>query len=624
MEKTTRDILPSISKKFTKSSNDYEDKCKPRDEAKNPGVSFIPERGVIPILFYDFEVFKYDWLVVVLDMMNKKEHVIVNDRDVLEALHEQHKGDIWVGFNSRHYDQYILKGVLCGLDPKKINDFIIVQGQPGWRFSTLFRKVHINNYDVMQNLDRGLKVFEGFMGSNIRESSVPFDIDRKLTQAEIEETIQYCRHDVEQTVEIFLRRKDDFEAHMGLAKIASGKDGLNLALLNKTKAQLSAIILEATRQDYDDEFNIDFPDTLRLNKYRAVLDWYKNPENRTYYKHNAKGTVVKNQLEVMVAGVPHVFGWGGLHGAREKYQGQGYYLNMDAASLYPSLMIRYNLHSRSMKHPEKFKEIYDRRLKYKAEKNPLQAPLKLVLNSTYGVMKDPNNDLYDPLQANRVCVYGQLLLLDLIELLEPHCTLIQSNTDGILIKLNEYEDFDLIDDLCWEWEQRTGMTLEFDEYRRVYQKDVNNYIIVDANGNYKSKGAYVKQLNPLDYDLPILNRALVQYMVHDIPIEQTIHSCDQLMEFQLVTKISGKYSHIQHGDRVLKEKTIRVFASKDPKDPGVQKWSIRTGRPEKITNSPLHCFINNGDITGTKVPDKLDKKWYINFAKKRLKDFGVM
>ncbi len=78
-----------------------------------------------------------------------------------------------------------------------------------------------------------------------------------------------------------------------------------------------------------------------------------------------------------------------------------------------------------MKDSRKYEEIYHTRLRYKAEKNPLQAPLKLVLNSTYGVMKDKNNDLYDPLQANRVCVYGQLLLLDLIERLEPHCKIIQ-------------------------------------------------------------------------------------------------------------------------------------------------------------------------------------------------------
>ena len=571
------------------------------------------------MLFYDFEVFKEDWLVVIIDMTKKKEYVIINDSEKLEKVYNENVNDIWVGFNSRHYDQYILKGILCGFDPKRINDYIIVKGNPGWKFSSLFRNIPLNNYDVMSNIDRGLKSFEGFMGNNIKESSVPFDIDRKLTEEEIQETVKYCRHDVEQTIEVFLQRKEDFEACMGLVKLACQGKPLNLSLISKTKSQLAAIILEATPKQHDDEFEIDFPSTLRIKKYTEVVDWYKNLENRCYEKNGKK-----NQLDIMVAGVPHQFGWGGVHGAIPQNSGEGYFLNMDVASLYPSLMIQYNLHSRNMKDPKKYEDIYHTRLKYKKEKNPLQAPLKLVLNSTYGVMKDKNNGLYDPLQANRVCVYGQLLLLDLIEKLEPHCQIIQSNTDGILVKMNKYEDFDLIDDIAYEWEQRTHLKLEFDEYRKVFQKDVNNYIIVDSNGKYKSKGAYVKKLNNLDYDLPIINKALVEYMVHNVPVEKTIDECNDLKEYQLVTKISNKYTHILHGNKYIKEKCIRIFASTDENDQGVVKVHATTGRPAKISNSPEHCFIFNDEVNGVKVPKKLDKAWYIDLAKKRLKDFGVM
>lgn len=578
------------------------------------------------MLFYDFEVFKEDWLVVVIDMMKKEEHVIINDPAALEKLHSENVNEIWVGFNSRHYDQYIFKGILCGFDPKKINDYIIVKGNPGWKFSSLLRNVKLINYDVMTNIDRGLKTFEGFMGNDIRESSVPFDIDRKLTTKELEETVKYCRHDVQQTVEVFLERKDDFEAHMGLVKIACKDKPLDLFLLSKTKVQLSSIILDANKKEHNDEFDIDFPSTLKIEKYTEVLDWYSNPKNRTYYKTVEGKKPQKNQLDIMVAGVPHVFGWGGVHGAIDKYHGEGYYLNMDVASLYPSLMIQYDLGSRNMKDPKKYEEIYHQRLKWKAEKNPLQLPLKLVLNGTYGAMKDKNNQLFDPRQANRVCVYGQLLLLDLIEKLEPHCQIIQSNTDGVLVKLPDGSDetFYLIDDLCHEWEERTGLVLEFEEFRRVFQKDVNNYIVVDHEGKYKSKGAYVKKLNNLDYDLPIINQALVNYMVNDVPIEKTIMECNDLKEFQLVAKASGKYTHILHGDEIIIEKTIRIFASKLETDLGVVKVHKETGRPSKIPNSPEHCFIYNDEVNGVKVPRKLDKQWYINLALKRLADFGVV
>lgn len=594
------------------------------------------------MIFYDFEVFKYDWLVVVIDMKERIEHVIVNDAAKLEKLYNANKNNIWIGFNSRHYDQWILKAILCGFNPKEINDFIIVEDQPGWKFSALMRNFPLNNYDVMQGVDRGLKVFEGFMGNDIKESGVPFDIQRKLTPSEIAETIKYCRHDVEQTIEVFLQRKEDFDAQFGLLKMYK----MPLSNISKTKVQLSAEILEATKNSYHDEFDISFPKTLKISKYKEVVDWYKNPDNRKYYDDSNNSKSKKMQLEINVEGVPHVFGWGGVHGAIEKYNGEGYFLNMDVASLYPSLMINYNLHSRSC-NPAKYIEIYHTRLKYKAEKNPLQAPLKIVLNGTYGAMKDKNNPLYDPLMANNVCVYGQLLLLDLIEHLEPYCKIIQSNTDGVLIKMNKYEDYDIIDDIAYEWEQRTGLMLEFDEYKKVFQKDVNNYVIVDYEGHYKAKGAYVKKLNNLDYDMAIVNKALVDYMVKGVAVETTILGCNDLKEFQQVQKISNKYEHILYGvklktiqiqgkrkilnrevldssqAKILKEKCVRCFASKGDEG-GLYMLHKKKDKPDKISNTPENCFLWNDSVEGVKCPSNLDKQWYIDMAKKRLKDFGVL
>ena len=577
------------------------------------------------MIFYDFEVFKYDWLVVLIEPDKQTESVICNNKAKLENYYSKNQESIWVGFNSRQYDQYILKGILAGFNPKAINDFIIIKNEPGWRYSSLLRQFPLNNYDVMTGIDRGLKVFEGFMGNDIRETSVPFDIDRPLTAAEIAETIKYCRHDVEQTIEVFLKRISDFEAQMGLLKMFN----LPLRSISKTKVQLSAEILEASPRKYDDEFDISFPDTMRIEKYKKVVDWYKDPKNLCY-EHwtkgkNGKEVLKKTQLNIKVAGVPNVFGWGGVHGAREKYFGEGYFINMDVASLYPSLMIRYGLTSRSC-NPDKFKDIVETRLRYKHEKNPLQAPLKIVINGTYGASKDPNNPLYDPRQANNVCVYGQLLLLDLIEHLESYCEIIQSNTDGLLIKMpdsgNEDEFFQMVDDIAAEWEERTGLVLEFDEYRKVFQKDVNNYVIVDAEGNYKSKGAYVKKLNELDYDLAIVNKALINFMVKGAWVENTILNCNDLKEFQQVKKISGKYEYIKHGNKVLNEKTVRCFASRNSSDGGLFKKHSTTGRLAKVEGTPEHCFLVNGSVNGLGCPAELDKSWYIDVAKKRLIDFG--
>ena len=564
--------------------------------------------------FYDFEVFAHDWLVVIINLYEKTETVIVNDKEKLENYYESHKNEIWVGYNNNHYDQYIMKAILCDFDPKEVNDFIIKDGKQGWQFSSLFRKITMYNYDTMFRSDRGLKALEGFMGNNIKETSVPFDIDRKLTVDEINETIKYCRHDVEQTIEVFFARKDKFDAQMGLIKMFN----LPLSDISRTLTQLSAKVLEAQRQQRDDEFNISFPDTLRINKYAEVVEWYKNPNNRDYSK----------SLTIKVAGVETQFGWGGIHSAIPKYVGEGYFINMDVTSLYPSLMIRYNLHSRNIKDPQKYVDMYHTRVKFKAEKNPLQIALKEPLNGSYGAMKDKNNPLYDPLMANNICVHGQLLLLDLMEKLEPYAEIIQSNTDGILIKMpnghNEDKWFNLIDDIVHEWEKRTGLTMEFDEYRKVFQKDVNNYFAVTPDGKYKSKGSYVKKQNSLDYDLPIVNKAMIEFMVNNVPIEITIGNCNQLIMFQKIVKLTGKFKNAIHNGKILSEKCFRAFASTRSSDTYIGKQKSDGATIEKFANTPEHCFIVNDDVKESKVPNHLDKSWYIQMAKERLMQFGVM
>lgn len=575
------------------------------------------QKGVNGLLFYDFEVFKYDWLVVVMDMTAKKTHVIINSPEELEALYKANIKEIWVGFNSRHYDQYILKAILCGFDPKKVNDYIITKGNPGWKFSSLFRQFPLWNYDVMLNTDVGLKSFEGFMGNDIKETSVPFNIDRKLTPEEIAETVKYCKHDVEQTVQVFLKRTEEFNTMMYFIK----HFGLSMDYISKTKAQLAAEILGGNRKgaDFDDEFQFPILDCLHLNKYKHIAEWYANPENHDYSK---------KQDKQIVAGVEHTFAWGGGHGARAKYSADGVFLIIDVTAYYPSLQKKYHFGYRVMNHPENFEFIHDSNIAYKRKGDKkARQPFKIMDNAISGQMKQKSSALYDPMSNNSICINGQLLLLDLVEHIEPYCELIQNNTDGIIVKLKDYEhDFDVLDDVVYEWEQRTGMKMDFDTYiGTIYQKDVNNYLLIDRKtGAVKAKGGYVMKLNDLSYDLPIINKALVDYMIHGIPVRRTIMECQDLREFQLVSRISSKYTHILYGDKPIKEKCIRVFASNNPADPGVKKVHAVRKTTAKLTNSPEHCFIFNDDVKSVPVPNKLDRQWYIDFANKRLSDFGVV
>lgn len=569
------------------------------------------------MLFYDFEVFAYDWLVVVMDMTAKKTHVIINSPEELEALYRENVKRIWSGFNTRHFDQYIFKAILCGFNPKKVSDYIIVKGNPGWKFSSLFRQFPLWNYDVMLGTDGSLKSFEGFMGNNIKETSVPFNIDRKLTEKEIAETVKYCKHDVEQTIEVFLKRTEEFNTMMYFIKHFN----LSMDSISKTKSQLAAEILGGNRKgaEFDDEFDFPILDCLRLKKYKHIADWYANPENHDYSK---------KQDKQIVAGVEHTFAWGGGHGARLKYSSSGVFLIIDVTAYYPSLQKKYHFGYRVMNNPENFEFIHDSNIEFKKKGDKkARQPFKIMDNAISGQMKQKSSALYDPMSNNSICINGQLLLLDLVEHIEPYCELIQNNTDGIIVKLKDYErDFDILDDVVYEWEQRTGMKMDFDTFiGTIYQKDVNNYLLVDKHtGAVKAKGSYVMKLNDLSYDLPIINKALVDYMIKGIPVERTISECQDLREFQLVSRISSKYTHILYGDKPIKERCIRIFASKDPSDPGVKKVHAARKTAAKLTNSPEHCFIFNDDVKGVSVPEKLNKQWYIDLANKRLSDFGVI
>ena len=184
--------------------------------------------------------------------------------------------------------------------------------------------------------------------------------------------------------------------------------------------------------------------------------------------------------------------------------------------------------------------------------------------------------------------------------------------------------------LYYEWEKRTRMGLGLDVIREIYQKDVNNYLWIDENDEIERKGAYVKALNDLDYDLAVVNNALVNYMAYGIPVEDTVLKCDSFKDFQKVVKVSNKYVCGQHNGRLLNDKTFRVFASKNKNDTCIYKVKLHMKgtwddpyRLEKFANTPEHCFIENGDINGVKIPDQLNKQWYIDLAKKRLRDFGV-
>lgn len=578
--------------------------------------------------FYDFEVFRHDWLVVIINPVENVKTIIANDSKALRRYYNAHDEQIWVGYNSRNYDTFILKSILLGINPKKTNDDIIVRGLSGYKISKEFKKIKFYNFDVYQK--NSLKILEGFMGNDIRETEVDFNIPRKLNPPEMRQTVKYCMHDVEQTIQVFRRKKELYESQIQLIETFD----LPKYMIGLTQAQLTANILGCERvEGRDDEFDLKLVDTLRIKKYIKAKEWFENKSNMDYSK----------SFNLDVCGVPHQFGWGGLHGCPEEpLHAKGNIFHVDVTSYYPSIMIVYDFLTRNCKDKKSYKKIYDIRVALKkAGKKIEQAPYKIVLNGTYGICKDKYSSAFDPRQANNVCVNGQLMLLDLLEHLEPYIILIQSNTDGLIVQVKDEKNIDKFREICKEWEERTGMGLGFDEIDEIWQGDVNNYIFRFKSGILERKGAYVMELDELNYNLPIVNKAIVNYLTKNIMPEETIKSCNNMKEFQILVKISSNYRCGYHNGWYLNDSTFRVFASKNNNDTSILKCKypigtvIRSGgafddgssrvyKGEKFADTPEHCFIYNSNVNDLSVTDKLDKRWYIDLAEKRLAEkFGI-
>lgn len=590
---------------------------------------------------YDFEVYsKINWFCVTFINYEdrNKEVVIVNDRAKLIEFYNAHKDDIFISYNGRQYDTGIFKGILDGMNVGYVNDKLIKEGKKPFQVVKNAKKYPLNDYDTILK-DKSLKQLEAFMGDDIRETEVDFNIDRPLTEEEIKQTLYYNHHDVIEVLRVLDYCWDDFEGQLDIIELY----GLDMSYFTKTKVQLavSPKILNAVDQHtLDDEFDIRLPETIQLSdKYKFIPEWYMNPKNWRYKEHlRSEDNQHNNQLCCTVAGIPHVFAWGGCHGADDKESVfEGIILHADVASMYPTTDIEYGLLSRKFKNPDDFKQMRDFRLKLKSEKNPKNKALKPMINGVYGAGKDRNNPSYDPLMANLTCIFGQMFILDLIDKLEPYCRLLQTNTDGIFVLCENEEMKNKVIEITNQVGERLKMEFEIDEYTKLIQKDVNNYIAVKKNGELECKGAMVKFNKPIDNDLPILNDAVRNYLAYNIPVEQTINECNEYIKFQKVIKLSAKYKEIWYGNGVsgkdnkitsingelLKGKVHRVFASKRQSDGSIYKLKIEKGVKsyEQFANTPTHLFIDNEDVHDKSIPEYLDKEYYINEAKKRIDMF---
>ena len=585
------------------------------------------------LVTYDTEVFYSDWIVVFKDYETKHFTVIHNDNQALLSCIDD--DTVYCGFNSKGYDQYIIKAICAGFSPeevKQVNDWIIA-GNQGWECPLLQGvRFWFNNIDIKDDvyIGHGLKDIQGHLFMDICESEVDFTLERPLTPEEIESTVFYCKHDVDATEKLMEIRKGYLKTKINLGKRAGISEASALRLTN---AKLTAKILGAVRKEWSDGRDYVYPPNLDLSLIPPdVLQFFE-----TIHDDSIPDKVLfKTFYETKIGDMPCKYAWGGVHGSVRGFYdesvGDHIIQNRDVSSLYPSLLEKYNYISRNVPDPQLYFQIRRDRIEAKHTGDTETATdLKTPLNAASGAQENKYNDLYDPLSTRSMRISGQLFLTMLATSLLKACKtikLLNFNTDGLMYSVDKSE-LHIVDEVSAQWEKTTGFELETDEISKVWIKDINSLLIIMDNGKVKTVGSYlnygisVKGAWSINNNAIIVKKALIDYFVKGTPPEDTINACDDIFQFQIITKVGKTYRdayHIVDGEKVPVQKVNRIYATKDTRYGKLFKVKVDSDDDsgDRIALLPDHCIIDNDNHLS--ISD-VDKQFYIDMAKKRINDF---
>lgn len=590
---------------------------------------------------FDMEVFPEWWCMVYTDPedMTEKKVITSDTPNYLLKIKKLIPARCLIGFNIKGYDLRILNGIVHNCDPYRLYELskaIVETDDQTDPFNNYTFWNKFNFCDLFDDWRFGsLKEFESNIGMSIRESEISFD-KCNLTEEEKEEIIRYCKHDVDATVKLLEFRREYIDSKIMLSEM------FNIPLstaLKSTNAKLCALVLEAEpkKRTLDTKFVIP----KKVEKYlRENL-----PENViSLFEYLNDDSKVVNLFDNEIT-----FGIGGIHSTYSenivtKSDDDYVLMNIDVTSYYPNLMMKFNYLSRNVAKPEKYEEIYNLRVELKKQANEeakingksekwkrlnaQQNALKLILNTTYGATKNKYNALYDEYQASSLCYLGQMLLAALANKIYTRigATIIQTNTDGILIKV-ERNRLDNVRVLVKEWEDLTGFTMEEDFIVMFFQRDVNNYIEVTDNPKkpYKLKGKWTNQAEETIANLnaPVTHEALLLFYTQGVPIEDTVYHCNDIKKFCLTAKTGYTYSKTYYyydNEPHLANKVNRVVATTDSRCGTIKKYKVcDDGKPryDKIADVPERCRILNDEL---EMIDDLDRDWYVQFAKNKVKE----
>lgn len=629
---------------------------------------------------YDIEVFKYDWLFVAKTIDGTGKIICWNDPD---KLRDWVKDKILIGFNNAGYDNGVIKYAMMqpyliegSMTVKEYSDDLILNDGQNTRDINFAKNSPIGLDDIPNFLSWDIsfhmpfdirrnslkKLTMAVLDRKNYDSTVPFDIGRPLTLFERKETEKYCEMDVDNTRDLFLPDPKDLEEKEKNPKHKMrefARDSYDIrwnliveyqmkarTLINKAASFAGKLLCgEDAKPNKENTFKIVDGKKQYYGIPKLAYEELAGTELLNFYiKNQTNPDYIKEKFEWHLGGDDdshlYQFGFGGLHQALIKF-GSTNLINMDVASLYPSLLVIYGLMSRgAAKNPKSYEEVYHTRLKAKKEgKTLLNLGLKLILNGSVGAFLSEYNPLFDTWANSTICVYGQLLLYILAKrLFDLGCNIVQVNTDGIMIEKRDDVDYMKV---CEEWQEQTKLTLEFDDIAILQQNNVNNYYCEFTNGKIKSKGFYLSN----EKFGKATSKILCNLVTGKPPLEGTTpkdyvifkrHGIGEIYDAKTRTKLEGRSLAFVVGyptDKRTQEFYSRSRNSREvvKKDEKGKTLLDGAGKPiteiinteSKITGFTNHMLLVD-DINNLTF-DEINTHEYINFAKNlldKVEDFG--
>jgi hypothetical protein len=499
-------------------------------------------------VFFDFEVLRHETMLTLYDVWMDR-WITARTPEKCGALLRGYLIDprtVFVGFNNINYDNLIATACIDNWPQEDVYalNYAIMHG--------VYEPIHGESYADFQDLrfrlpgvwtfarrawdagrdlppapkmsEQGVKIppmslkkWEKFNGLKVVKSPIPFTHPLPLTADEAARLAEYNKYDVAATVRMACQSLiGEWETRCGFAEMLGEKKFGWHKTFTKLAAELFVTNPDKKVDGADTSWGqtvTQIPKCLRVEKNLSVLSYMSRPLFE----------LEQVALSTQINGLPHTFQIGGAHSVNERAVFKGDIWHIDVGGMYPSIMALFNLCSRTMD-AKKYNEVRLARMAM-SKSDWRRNVYKKALNSTYGGMLDPFSTLFDPAKGRQVCVLGQLFIVDLLEKLEPYTQLIQTNTDGVYVMPTSPENAVHAKAEVEAFERRTGLVMEIDHYVAMYQRDVNNYIAVRADGTEKIRGSAFHSTNHLK---PSVGQMMNRCEIMGIPFDPDQYTLEEL------------------------------------------------------------------------------------------------